>query len=495
MRVLLLNVPSRTVNEKFPPLGLLYVAGIVGRAGHEARIHDLYFHDLHLRRLDDLDRLVDEYQPDLIGFGGIASSYGKTRILSDHLRQRYPHILQMAGGSLASVYEFLLAKTAVDIVFHGETEQTLPVFLERVARNEAWTGIPGTSHRSDNAITRNPPAPQVEDLDSIPIPPYHLLNLPDYFNTTWDSVGGLLDDLEPHQRDAIRNRAAGKDRLHYLVTSRGCTNRCSFCYRHMKGYRQHSVGYVVRHLRLLMDTYGLRAFSFSDELFNHDRDWVLEFCDAVAGLDIVYLIGGARINRMDPELLDRLRESGCIGIAYGQESGSDAILSEFRKGVTAGENRAMTLATHDHGIPCPVQLVIGSPSETEETIRETLRFLLDVKAKTASVNYLIALPETPIWEEALRRIPNPEAYLDEVAQHGGAPLVNLTRVPDRIWRSWAFLLKTEMRLAAIRREKGVVRYLLALPVFRALEAGYRFIPGRVVKFLREARDRPTTGGS
>ena len=490
MRVLLLNVPSRTVNERFPPLGLLYVAGIVGRAGHEARIHDLYFHDIHLRSLDDLDRLVGEYRPDLIGFGGIASSYGKTRILSNHLRQKYPRILQMAGGSLASVYEYLLAKTAVDIVFHGETEQTMPVFLDRIAKGEAWSGIPGTSHRSGDGMTRNPPAPQIEDLDTIPIPPYHLVNLQDYLCNTRDSIGGLLDDLAPPRRDAILKRAEGKDRLLFIIASRGCTNRCSFCYRHMKGYRQHSVGYVVKHLRHLMDTYGLRAFSFSDELFNHDRNWVLAFCDAVAGLDIVYLIGGARINRMDPELLDRLRESGCIGIAYGQESGSDTILREFRKGVTAGENRAMTLATHEHGIPCPVQLVIGSPSETEETIRETLRFLLDVKARTASVNYLIALPETPIWAEALTRIPDPEAYLDEVAQHGGAPLVNLTRVPDRIWRSWAFMLKTEMRLAAVRREKGLARYLLALPFFRALETGYRFVPGRIIRILREIRDRP-----
>ena len=104
------------------------------------------------------------------------------------------------------------------------------------------------------------------------------------------------------------------------------------------------------------------------------------------------------------------------------------------------------------------------------------------------MNYLIPLPETPIWEEAVKRIPDIEAYLDEVAEHGGAPLVNLTRVPDRIWRSWAFMLKSEMRLATVKREEGWLRYFLAYPLFKAMEQGYQYIPGEVVRILREVRD-------
>lgn len=489
MRVLLLYVPSRTSRTPFIPLGLLYAAGIIGREGHEARIHDLYLHDLHLARLDELDRLIDDYRPDIIGFGGIASSYGKTKRLSLHLKEKYPRIFQMAGGSLASVYEYLLARSPVDLVFHGETEATLPMLLHRIGHGEDWTGIPGTSHRSGAGITRHDPPPQIEDIDTIPLPPYRLVDLPAYLGSTREHVSSLLDELAPQHREEILRRIEGKDRLFDIITSRGCTNRCSFCYRHMKGYRQHSVACVIRHLRFMMESYGIRAFAFDDELFNSSREWVLAFCDAVEKLDIVYIIGGARINRMDTGMLRRLRESGCIMIAYGQESGSDAILREFRKGVTAKQNLDMTLATRKEGIACPVQLVIGSPGETDGTIGETLRFLLATEGKAPSVNYLIPFPETPIWEEAARRIPDVEAYLDEVAEYGGAPLVNLTRVPDRVWRSWAFMLKAEAGLAALKREKGGGRYLLAWPFTKALETGYRFLPGAVVRMAREFRHR------
>ena len=494
MRVLLLNVPSRTTRERFIPLGLLYVAGIINREGHEARIHDLYLHDIHLGRLDDLDRLVGTYKPEIIGFGGIASSYGKTKRLSIHLRQKYPSILQMAGGSLASVYEYLLTRAPVDLVFHGETEGTLPVFLQRVEKNESREGIPGTSHRSGSGVHRNPPAPQNEDLDTIPIPPYHLIDVREYLNRTRDFAGPLLDELAPGHREAILKRIEGKEQLLPIITSRGCTNRCSFCYRHMRGYRQHSVSYVVSHLKYLTNAYGIRAFGFSDELFNSNRMWVLDFCEAVEPLDIAYIIGGARINTVDPGILRRLRETGCIGINYGQESGSDTILREFRKGVTAEQNRTVTLATRDQGIACPVQLVIGSPGETRETIRETLRFLNEVKARDPSVNYLIPFPGTPVWEEAVKRIPDVEKYLDEVAEHGGAPLVNLTCEPDRIWQSWAFMLKSEMKLATRKWDGRRLSYVLAYPFFRVLERIYQFIPGGALRIMREARDRPRRGG-
>jgi radical SAM superfamily enzyme YgiQ (UPF0313 family) len=490
MRFLLLYVPSRTISvrTKFLPLGLLYVGGIIERAGHEVKIHDLYLHDLRLEQMDKLDQLIEEYGPDVIGFSGIASSYGKTKRISIHLRQRYPHIIQMAGGSLASVYEHLLTKASVDLVFHGEAELAMPIFLQRIANKEEWTGIPGTSHHSGTGTLRNDPSPQIEDLDTIPIPPYHLIHVPDYLNPTREQVEPGLDHLTPLQREEILKRIEGKGQMIHIITSRGCTNRCSFCYRHMRGYRQHSVGYVVRHLEHLMNEYGIRAFSFGDELFNADRKWVLDFCDAVGAMDIVYLILGARINRMDPEMLRRLEMTGCISIAYGQESGSDTILREYRKGVTVEQNRIVTLATHEHGIASPIQLVIGSPSETEETIRDTLQFLRDVKGTDPSVNYLIPFPEAPIWEEAVKRIPDVEEYLDEVAEHGGAPLLNLTLVPDRIWRSWAFMLKSEIKLETLKREKRWLWYFPAYPLFKTLEYGYRYIPGDVVRVLRKIRE-------
>jgi radical SAM superfamily enzyme YgiQ (UPF0313 family) len=247
----------------------------------------------------------------------------------------------------------------------------------------------------------------------------------------------------------------------------------------MQGHRQHSVPYVRNHLRYLIEGYGLTSFGFGDELFNRDKVWVMTFCDAIEDLSITYSIGGARVTPMDDEMLTRLKETGCRSIAYGQESGSEAILRELRKGATVEQNREVTLRTRAHGIKCPIQLVVGSPSETPATIAETAKFIHDVHGgDSISVNYLIPFPGTPIWDTAIRRIPDVEKYLNDVARYGGAPLVNLTGVPDRIWKSWAYILKTEGKIAT--HEYTGARAIL----YRGTEALYEAVPEAAVRSAR-----------
>jgi radical SAM superfamily enzyme YgiQ (UPF0313 family) len=229
-----------------------------------------------------------------------------------------------------------------------------------------------------------------------------------------------------------------------------------------------------------MKEYGMAAFNIGDELFNRDKRWVMDFCDAVENLGITYTIAGARVRPMDDEMLHRLKETGCQSIAYGQESGSDAILHEYRKGATAAENREITIRTKAHEIACPIQLVIGAPGETRATIDETIRFIRDVGGSPEiSVNYLIPFPETPVWTEGfVRKIGDVERYLDDVARYGGAPLVNLTDVPDRVWKSWAYLLKTEGKIAT----KGYGGVTTAW--CRVCERLYQLLPEGIVRAAR-----------
>ena len=164
-------------------------------------------------------------------------------------------------------------------------------------------------------------------------------------------------------------------------------------------------------------------FLFGDELFNFSPAWVMEFCDAIERekLDIFYNVAGARIDKTDENMLRRLKETGCIAITYGQESGSDTILREYKKGVSKEKNKEISMLTNKLGILSIVQLVIGSPSETDKTIEETIGFLRDIHCCLYSLNYLIPLPETPSWEVVKKRglIKDEEKYLDDVAEYGG----------------------------------------------------------------------------
>jgi len=474
MKILLINVPSRKGEAGFMlPLGLLYVGSIIERAGHSVKIFDPYLGDVeldhfnHKKTHEKIDEIIGEYKPSIIGFGGIATSYGRAKQLSLHIKRNHPKIMQIAGGPLASVYELLLTKTRVDVVFHGETEVSLPLFLNKIEKGDKIFDISGISHRREGRVIRNPPAEQIQNLDTIPFPAYHLIDLPKYFKPVKERIGSykLLLETEQHYNDII-NKIGEKNHYINIVTSRGCTNECLFCYRHVKGIRRHSVEYVIDHIKFLQKTYGVDGFYFNEELFNSSYEWVMELCNAIEknNLDIFYIAGGARADKIDEKMLTRLKETGCIEIHYGQESGSDTILREYRKGITAQKNMEITILTRKVGLPTTVQIVIGSPAETNETIDETIQFLKDVNAYQYSINYLIPLPETPIWKyvEEKKLIGDVERYIDLVAECGGAPVLNLTDQPDLVWRNWKRKIFKEMTLHYHRKRRPKTYYIYSI---------------------------------
>lgn len=496
MNILLINIPSRKGKGGFMlPLGLLYVGGIIERCGHRAKIVDPYLDEFELKNFDSgnynkINKIIEEFNPSLIGYSGIATSYGRTKKLSQHIKDNYPEIFQIAGRALSSVYHFLLTNTKIDLVFHGETEVSLPIFLKKFEKKKLFYDVPGISYLLNGKVVRNPSTIQVNHLDTIPFPAYHLVDINKYLHSIddWISAYKILLNNNHHYSEIVRKIGNKK---HYIpiITSRGCTHRCLFCYRHFQGIRQHSVNYVIAHIKYLMETYGIKGFQFVDELFNVKPEWVIEICDAIVkeNLDIFYLIGGARVDKINEKILNRLKETGCIQIAYGQESGSDAILKECKKGVTSRQNNEITLlTTKTVGILSPVQLVVGFPGETNNTIRETIQFLKDVEAYQYSLNFLIALPETPIWKfvEENGLIKNVEEYLDLVAEKGGAPLVNLTRMSDRVWRNWHLIIRNELKLHYFRNKK---LYYFYWPLYKIANRILPFVPHLFIKIISSIR--------
>lgn len=463
MNILLVNVPSRSgKGGVMLPLGLLYVGGAIERCGHKARILDLYLDGA------DLYKVIDEFKPEIIGYGGIATSYGRTKKLAKAVRSRYGNIFQIAGGPLASTYDLLLEKAGIDLVFHGETECNLPAFLDNFSNGKSMHDIPGVSYLRDGKIARNSEAQQVSDLDTIPFPAYHLIDMAKYADSVdgWLSRYGNEVKNNPKSSDIVP-RIMNKKIYMSIIASRGCTHRCFFCYRHVRGVRRHSVDYVIRHIKYLREKYNSDGFQFCDELFNSDPEWVLKLCEAIEKekLDIFYIVGGARVDKVDEKMLRRLKQTGCIEINYGHESGSDVVLKEYRKGVTVQRNKEVTLMTSKEvGLHCPIQLVIGAPSESPATIKETIRFLKDLDVSQASLNYLIPLPETPSWQyvQEKKLIPDTEAYLDLVAEEGGTPIVNLTGAKDRVWKNWGALIWKELHLNAKKKSRPGLYYIYVL---------------------------------
>ena len=497
MNILLINVPSRKGKGGFElPLGLLYVGSILERNGHTVKIYDPYLEDVELNHIDSgdftsLHRLIEEWKPSIIGYGGIATSYTRAKKISTHIKSKYPDIFQIAGGALSTTYELLLSKGIVDVVFHGETETSLPDFLNRFSNNKPYDSLSGISLLKNGSVVRNPAVTQIDNLDVIPLPAYQLIDLKQYTH----SINNWIDNYKINTKDPentiIFKNIGNRTNYIPIATSRGCTHKCLFCYRHVQGIRRHSVGYVINHIKFLIEKYGIYGFQFCEELFNSDIKWVNEFVDAIEreNLSIFYLIAGARVDKINRDILKRLADTGCIEVNYGHESGSDTILKEYRKGVTAATNSEVTLMTIQEGMSCPIQLVIGSPSETTRTIKETAKFLQKTKATVCSLNYLIPLPETPIWQyvEQNALIPDVEKYLEDVSIIGGLAFINLTKQPDKVWKKWPNYINRAMHLNKLKKKTGKKYWMYYLVYFfksMVPECAKNIIPESVKKISR-----------
>jgi len=467
MRVLLINVPSRN-HDCTPPLGLFYVAGIIDRMGLQVKILDMYLKYDSFSLPRSLEYEIQLFKPDIIGFGGIVTSYGRTKFLSKHIKEKFPDVVQIAGGPLSSGYELLLKNTSIDVIFHGECETSLPLWFNNVRNPDKWYNINGISFRKNGQYVINKSVVQIENLDSIPFPPYgKIVDYNPYINRNIPSSLSTIATMMADYPSVISNyiqRTKNNPSYIEFITKRGCTHRCFFCYRHVKGIRSHSVEYVIEHMKKLKSMYPVGGFYFADELFNHNKEWVMNLCESIKRefSDTFYIISGARVDNMDAEMLDALYTSGCIEISYGQESGDETVLQEYRKGVSVEQNLEITRLTLEKGIFSTVQLVIGSPSESPDSIKRTIQFLRKLKVYGASINYLLPLPETPSWEYVQKHhlIDNIEKYLEDVAEYGGGkPHINLTKYRQEYVETWVNLIHLNLKAGYCRKTNNWLKFI------------------------------------
>lgn len=290
MKVLLVNppqtLPAKTVGvleaRTHPPLSLLYLAAVLEERGIEVKIVDslVLGEELLYRDGDNLhfgapwqilQQKISELKPELVGITNPFTSQLKNAIVvADLVKEISPHIPVIAGGPHAAVSPGdFLSETNVDVVVMGEGELILPEVVNYFGGDgKDLRDIKGIAFRNGGQgdIVVNPRADPVEELDDLPFPAYHLLNLEDYFLV--------------HEKGFKGRSYASVSQTMPVITSRGCPFNCCFCSVHLhmgRKWRAHSAHYVLEHLKLLKDRYGVRHIDFEDDALNLNEKGFLKF--------------------------------------------------------------------------------------------------------------------------------------------------------------------------------------------------------------------------
>jgi radical SAM superfamily enzyme YgiQ (UPF0313 family) len=202
----------------------------------------------------------------------------------------------------------------------------------------------------------------------------------------------------------------------------------------------------------LIDRYNVGFIQFGDENFGSDRKATDELIRLIKDLDVLWQVAGVRARTVDLDLLKRMRDAGCVAVYYGFETGSPGILKVMEKNLELEHNLQAARWTHEAGLFTNYQLVLGMPGENTNTISETTdmikritEFLPDPPFRRLSINYIQALPGTPVYEFARahgfigRTLDDEERYLLSISDVNAADdtkFLNFTDSPYLTVRTW-----------------------------------------------------------
>jgi anaerobic magnesium-protoporphyrin IX monomethyl ester cyclase len=376
LNMLYLRHMDAVERELHVPLGPLYLVSALEQAGLEVD-----FRDYQRRESDDLfsrEAIADFCQDPapVIGLSCMANLLPFTILAAEELRRRYPDRLIVLGGVGAKSVELevLRAFPWIDVVAHGECESTVVELVRARREGRSLDGIRGLAYRRDGDPVMNPPAERIHDLDTLPLPAYHRIELRAY---------------------------AG----YGMVTSRGCPYPCTFCsvapvWNHESISR--TAKGIVAEMRHLHERAGVSLFLFQDEFFVSSKKQVMVFCDELvrSGLKVRWKAFG-RVNLTDVETMDAMAACGCVELRYGIESGSARVLERTRKGF-APEQSVQVVADAVRRFPrVDTFFVWGFPFETLEDFHQTLFQMVSFRLMGARVlpSLLCYLPQTAIYEE------------------------------------------------------------------------------------------------
>ncbi len=315
------------------------------------------------------------------------------RALAAFGKERFPGVPIWIGGPHASVYYDLeLPIGNIDAACIGEGEETFLEMVRRWLDDEPLDDVAGLALWRDGDVFMTPPRPPIADLDALPLPAWEFIDFRRYKSV--DSMNGMV-------RAPIWS---------LMLTTRACPYRCVYCHSIFgKKVRKRSVEHVLREIEVLVREHGVREIQIADDIFNVDLGRAKAICDGIIsrGLDIaISFPNGLRADRMDRELLRKLKAAGCYSITYGIETASPRLQKEIRKNLDIEKVRQVIEWTDEEKIIPQAFLMLGFPGETLEELRETIDFTLKSRILRPRYFAVTVFPRTELYEMARRKYPD-----------------------------------------------------------------------------------------
>jgi len=366
------------------PINIATLAAYLLSNGVETRIVDF---EVEFLTDDEFGARVSDFGPDVIGFTCLSPTVVAANRLAGIIKRHSPDTLIVAGGPhisalpQGSLQEF----DAFDVAVFGEGEETLLELCQRVADGKVpnLDGVRGVAYRRSSETVIEQRRPLIRDLDTLPFPARHLLNLALYRSGTTPGVG-----------DSTCNSTV-------LFTSRGCAEDCTFCASKItfsRKLRFRSAEHVLAEVRECIERFGFDHFTIDDDTFTLNRKRLEKILEGFTGLGVSWDCD-TRAGAVDERMLADMKAAGCKKVAFGIESGSERIRNLIKKRTTQEQITTAFDAARRVGLITQAFFIIGShPSETLDEVKMTLKLARRVAPDFIVVNVVTPFPGTELYE-------------------------------------------------------------------------------------------------
>lgn len=438
MRVLLVppknNYPLPNPSVDIFGQGFPYIAGALKKAGHEVFGVNMIYQWCHdsapvaLAKL--LRKAIEEYQPNLIGVGGLSGDYSFIRDAIYTIRRIAPDIPIVCGGGIVTYDQhYIFTNLRPDFAVYGEGETTIVALADYLERGGDICNIPNIAYWKND----EPVYTKIE-----------------YINAELDTIA--WPDYSPFDFEAFIERSNQADNIVYghtrqhprvmpITLGRSCPFGCTFCV-HAPGqkYRQRSIDNAIEEVVYYYDKYNFNILFIYDELFSVRAERVIEFCTKVKelkadlGIDFDWTCD-LRVTHVDRDMLTEMKDAGCIFIGYGFESASPEVLKSMKKQIKVDQIERAIQLTKEVGIGVQANFIFGDIAETQETIQETMDFFDKWCADSmVHLNYIAPYPGSEIFQYCIDSglIKNKQQYYNQIGWIGKYK-INMTEMSDDIF--------------------------------------------------------------
>lgn len=371
----------------FHPYNLGLLASMI-RDKYDVEIFDSTMEDVSR---EDFGKTIAEKKPDVLGISVLVNEYGEiANIAAKIAKEAYPAIKIVAGGVHAmSSPSRLVADTNIDYVVRGEGEYAFRDLCSFLNGNGK---IPerGVTYRKDGQLIDGGVTAFVQNLDRIPFPAYDLVDFKKYTMKT--------------QRESVDSPR--EPPFTGMRTSRGCPYTCCFCEIDSIAGRKtrfRSLENVASEIEWLIHDYGIKSLAFYDDNLIVDPKRAKDLFRMMAErkYNLKWNNPGTALYKIDEEMMDLMKKSGCVGLNVAIESGNERVLRDIVHKPLNLEFAKKTLKMmKKYDIFLAANFVVGFPGETWDEIRQTIKFAEEIDVDYVKIYNATPFPNTALYNVA-----------------------------------------------------------------------------------------------